>query len=454
MKEKKLLNTFDIFAHSAGNTIGAGVFVLLGIGITFTGKSICLVMVVGAFLMLVAYLFNLIMSSMFVLKGGDYSQKAMCFGPLGAGIIAYINFVDGFAFSLLGLSIVSYASTVFPNLANYGKIYAVILISLFFATTIVSDKFVARIKGLLVTVLFATLILFVVFGLKNLRGDYLPDSNFFAGGMKGFWIALSLTAYASMGTTVGAIDHQIVTKDPKRTVIKGMIWGTLAVAVIYGLMGVVAGGVLPIEQVMGDSITVVAKAMYNPVMYGAFIICGICFALCGSLLGQISMHKYPIEQVAEEGWLPSIFKKKTEGGYPWVRMTTFYLISIIPILFGFDLDFIVSLLTIPTMLINAWCNFYCIKLVKMYPEHWEKSCIHMTLWLFYVLITVACGTCLMVCYNLFIDESFQQKVIQLVILGILLSLSMFSVKTGRVDVTKIESRRAAAHAEARASLDE
>ncbi len=55
----------------------------------------------------------------------------------------------------------------------------------------------------------------------------------------------------------------------------------------------------------------------------------------------------------------------------------FYLISIFPIVTGMELDSVVSLVMIPTMLMNMYLNFVCITLPKKYPEQWEKASFKM-----------------------------------------------------------------------------
>ena len=84
----KKLGMLNIFGLGLGGAIGSGIFVLLGFGIGYTGKSIVLVCVGGCLFMLLAYMYNVIMSSMFVFKGGDYSQKALLFNPTMTGFSA------------------------------------------------------------------------------------------------------------------------------------------------------------------------------------------------------------------------------------------------------------------------------------------------------------------------------------------------------------------------------
>jgi basic amino acid/polyamine antiporter, APA family len=74
MEQKKKLNTFDIFSLGFGGAVGSGIFVMMGLGIGHTGKSIVIALLGGCVIMLLAYMYNVVFSSMFVLSGGDYSQ--------------------------------------------------------------------------------------------------------------------------------------------------------------------------------------------------------------------------------------------------------------------------------------------------------------------------------------------------------------------------------------------
>lgn len=72
MEEKKKLGTCDIFTLGVGGCIGSGIFVMLGFGIAFTGRSIGLAVALGCIYMLFAYWYQFIMPTMFVFPGGDY----------------------------------------------------------------------------------------------------------------------------------------------------------------------------------------------------------------------------------------------------------------------------------------------------------------------------------------------------------------------------------------------
>ena len=56
--EKKKLGLFNIFSLGVGGAIGSGIFVMMGFGIAYTGRSIVLAVSVGCLYMLLAYLFH------------------------------------------------------------------------------------------------------------------------------------------------------------------------------------------------------------------------------------------------------------------------------------------------------------------------------------------------------------------------------------------------------------
>lgn len=287
------------------------------------------------------------MSSMFVLPGGDYDMKAMLFGPMLTGVSGIFTYVNGFALAMYGMSIVDYVSMVFPAILPYKTLIAVAIITLFFAATIRGSKFLATITSIMTIVLLVAIGLFVVFGLPQVKPGFFDGDTFFLNGGVGFIQAISIMSFACQGTTMAPVSMMEVTKKPRRTIPVAIIFITLTVGIVYALMGVVAAGVLPVEDVAGQSLALVAQEIFPNWLYVIFILGGAVFAIATSLASGIAMLRYPCIQVAEDGWMPAFFKKTTRGGYPYVIQGFFYLISILPIILGFSLDAVVSLVMIP-----------------------------------------------------------------------------------------------------------
>lgn len=172
MEEKsKKLGMWNIVGLGLGGAIGTGIFVMLGYGIAYTGRSVTLVCMVGCVFMLLAYWYNLAMPSMFVLRGGDYSMKSMLFNPLMTGVAAWFTVIQGFSFSGYSLALTQYLEVLFPVIAKYETIIAIAITTLFFLTTIKGSRLVTIIQNVVTVVLVVAVALFVAFGIFKVDVD-------------------------------------------------------------------------------------------------------------------------------------------------------------------------------------------------------------------------------------------------------------------------------------------
>ena len=166
-KNKKKLGVAELMCYGIGNCVGSGIFVSMGSGIGFTGRSIPLALIAACAVVLFAYAYKTIMAGMFVLPGGNYSQQALLQPPLLVGVSAISTIFSGLAFAMYALSIVEYASTVFPQITPYGKWIAVAIITVFFITTFFGGKFMGKFNLILVAVLIVSLFVYVIVGLPS-----------------------------------------------------------------------------------------------------------------------------------------------------------------------------------------------------------------------------------------------------------------------------------------------
>lgn len=431
--EKKLLNLFDIFCMGFGGAVGSGVFVLTGLAIAATGRSIVPVVLVGCVFMMLAYFYNILLSSMFQFEGGDYSQKVLCFNPLFTGINAYVTFINGFAVAMYSVAIINYAKIVVPGLELYTKPIAAVIITLFFAATIKGSKFVSILNSIMTVVLLGAIAIFIIMGIPKVQPGFWGGEGFLTDGAGGFIKAIALMGWACQGTTMAPVSVQAVTKNAKRTTPTAILLVTVALAFAYGLMTYVAAGVLPLEQVAGENLSLVAREIFPPSLFVLFIFGGAVFAIATSMLGGIIMVRYPMLKVAKDGWLPSTFAKTTGSGYPYIMYGLYFILCIVPILGGFSLDAMVSLTMIPNMIMNAYLNIACIRIIRKYPKQYEQSIMHVVPVSVMNVICVLSALCAgIVCYNLFVGLSPMNMALMVGLLGLMVGASSFCIKTGKV----------------------
>lgn len=398
-------------------------------------------MAVGCLLMLLAYFYNVLLSSMFTFKGGDYSQKAITFNPFFSGISGYINFINGFSIAMYSIAIINYAGIIFPILLNYSKIISILIITLLFAATMKGSKFVSTINTVMTVVLFVSIFTFIFFGIPKVEANYFVGGNFFKNGFSGFISAVAIMGWACQGTTMGPVAVSAVTRKAKKTIPLGILLVTILLAVVYFAMSYVAAGVLPIEEVSNKNLSLVAKEIFPYNIFVIFIIGGAVFAIGTSMITSVTMVRYPILKVAEDGWLPKICTKTTESGYPWVVYLIYYIISIVPVILGFNLDVIVSLVMIPYMITNIYCNLACIGIMNKYPKQWESSVLHMPKRVMNIICILAALSAVVVCYNLFMLLDKAQMMMMIGILMLMSFLAVISLKTGSVDIDALRKNK-------------
>lgn len=452
-ENKKKLGVAELMCYGIGNCVGSGIFVSMGSGIGFTGRSIPVALIAACVVVLFAYAYKTLMAGMFVLPGGNYSQQALLQPPLLVGVSAISTIFTGLAFAMYALSIVEYASTVFPQIIPYGKWIAVAIITVFFITTFFGGKFMGKFNLILVAVLIISLFVYVVVGLPQV--DFTTANPFgegyFKGGATGFVMAVAMMSFACQGATM-PIAMTADAKDPKRSLPKAILLASFVVMAIYCLIGIVSVGILPVEQVADKSLGVVAKEIFPYGVFVVFIIGGACFAIATSLYGAIASVQHPLMATIEDGWLPAFLGKKNKKGYPWVMMLVLYVIAIVPIFVDVGLQDLISLMMIPIMVLNLVNNVLMFRLVKKYPEAWNKSFFHMPKWAFGVTMAMAILCDLLISVALFTTMESGDQYLILVMLAVLFGYSFYRIKSGKVNLSDLERAKAEAEQAAEKSI--
>ena len=441
--EQKKLGAFNIYTLGVGGAIGSGIFVMMGSGIAYTGRSIVLAVSVGCLYMLLAYLFHPIMSSMFVLPGGDYDMKAMLLGPTMTGFSALNTVVGSLGMASYSIAFASYFTSVFTSLADYQPLISMILTVIFFAFSIRGTKALAVLTSIITVILLVSIVVFIAIGAPQVQPGYWSnaDGGFWLDGFGGFIGAIAMMSFACQGSTMGPVSVMPVTKNARRVIPITILVITLTVGIAYGLMAYVAAGVLPLDQVAGQNLSVVAQAIFNPVLFAVFILGAACCAIMSSFSSGMTQIRYPLQAVANDGWLPSVFKKTTKSGYPYVVMGMYLIFSFIPLFTSLSVDTLISLVMIPSMFINAYMNFSLIKLVKKYPAQWKNSVLHMPFPVFVCLCILGTLCALAVAYYLFIALDVFSMVFCAVILAVMIILSRVQLMRGAVKKEGLLAKR-------------
>lgn len=444
-EQMKKIGLVNIIGLGVGGAIGSGIFVTLGSAIGMTGRSVLVVTLIGVFYMLFAYWYNLALSSIFVVNGGDYSMRGMMLPPVLTGYGGWTNVMWAFGITGYSLALTSYLSSLWPVLGEHTSITSMIILTVHFLLTIRGNRIVTIFQNTATAFLLIALFLFIVLGVPHVDPAFFfspaADGGFVHGGMSGVISAIAIMGFACQGTTMGPVGVARITKNPKLTIPLGILVTCAVVSVVYGLMSYVAAGVLPYDKVANQNLSVVASAFLNPVLFAFFIIGGGACAIASSFLGVLVMIREPLASMADDGWLTGFFGRKAKDGYPYGAFTLVYILAAIPILTGMDFNNVISMLMIPCMFINAYLNTACIKIPEKYPEQFARRSIRCPLWLYKLCCILGGISALLVGITLLKDMALKDAIVAVIVLVVPLALSWRSLKVGNVDRRILEERK-------------
>lgn len=442
MKSTKL-TTLELYSYTIGGVIGSGLFILLPIAIGLAGKGAIFAMIMGVLLAFFAQLFNFIIASMFPLKGGDYSQMAFLMPPVVSGIYGFLWLIASLTMAGYATSAISYTSSVITSVPSESKLLSIGIITLFFGISYFGTKFGGKVESAMTVILLGALLLFVIMGLPKINfSKYISEGGFFDCGFSNFAAACNMCLYAVLGCTLVPVSLSSELKRPTREAPKAMIGCSLIVLVISTLIVFVATGVLPIEQVANKDLSVVAQYIFPKGVFVAFILCGAVLALLTSLFTSVTTFHYPIMQMADEGWIPPVFKKKAKNGWPYVSMTALYLITLIPIIFNISFDTIVSLTNLVFYIIIFFAVVKCMALPKKYPEPWKCSFLHaMPIPVYYIFCSVGLIACAYMIYGSCAGQSFGFIIASFATILIVAVYVIWRLKVKAVSIEYLKSQK-------------
>lgn len=368
---KRVLGRMDLFSIAIGQMVGAGIMTLVGFAIAQTGRSVNLAFLLSAVLICAMYIPNIIIGGTARLRGGRYTQTALFAGRHAAGIFLIFYIASNIMVAMYAMSFAQYFQSIVPS-AN-PTIVAVVILTVFFVLNIFGVKGAAKVQTLLMFFLIAALLLFTFMGFPNIQPGYFEAPGFLTNGIKGLLGAGALLTFALAGGDV-IVQLGGEAKNPTKDIPFVLIVSTVTMAVLYAIMSTVAAGVLPLDQVAGEPLSVVAAAFMSGGMFTFFVVGGGLFALATTLNATFGWITKPLLQACDDGWFP----KKLSYLHPTYKTPVYllvltYIVGLLPVLFQMelgDLSMAVLIFYYASVFITA-VSVYRAPIVM--PELWSKS---------------------------------------------------------------------------------
>lgn len=380
-----ILGKPEMLMIAVGQVVGAGVISLIGVGIGQTGKSIWLaylIAIVVGFFIAVPFI---LLGSTIRLGGGPYSAIHTLLGERVAGMFLVGQIPGLVAMAVYCVSVGNYMKSLFPGFNV--KIVGIVTLTLFYIVHLCGVDIMAKVQKYMGYILLVSLMLFIIFGMGKVDPSvfHVKSADFMTDGWNGVFTAVFLLVFSTHGYYY-AIGYGKDAKNARRDIPWAMLCAVPIIFVLYVGASIVAAGVLPLEEVAGQPLTNVAKAVLPGPLFILFIVGGAMMALLTSLNSSIGFSSNMLLAGARDGWLPESWAKTNKRGAPYVILTLIYVIGLIPVIINFDVGKITNNILLFTSTL-MFITFYAIfKLPSVCPEEWKNSRMHMARWKFYVLM--------------------------------------------------------------------
>lgn len=353
MELKRQLSVLDVFCLAAGAMISSGLFVLPAIAYQTAGNGILLAYALAGLLMVPAILSQLELVTALPRAGGTYFFIERILGtPAGiaAGLANWFSISLKSAFALMGIG--AFATLLAPGLGLPAmKLIAAGACCVFTLLNLASVKSSGRAQVLLVFFLLLILSGFILIGYRAV--DVAVLGRVFEGAWKDIFAAAGLVFISYGGITkIASVAEEV--RDPKRTLVWGMLGAFICVQIVYLLTVFIVLGTTSPES-LGRSLTPVSTAAAR--LAGTP---GLVLTACAAMLafittanaGIMTASRSPLS-MSRDGLLPPFFGRITARRRvpaPAVLMTGAFMILVIVFLDLEKLAKVASLFMILTYL--------------------------------------------------------------------------------------------------------
>ena len=370
-KLKRNLTFWDLMGIAVGQIIGAGIMSSTGVAIGMTGTGVVLAYAISPILTLICIFPVAVMSAAVPATGGQYRYVSRLLGKNMGTYYLIVYTLMNCLLAMYSLSFATYVVSMFTGLSV--QWVAISVLTFFYLTNLIGTKTAAILNKAITACLIAGLLLFVAFGTPKVDLAYVFDpNNLFKNGLGSFIGTLALLSSATAGAQF-IVELGGESKDAGRNIPRVIVISTIAVGVLYVLIALVAAGVLPMEQVVDQPLSLVADVIMPKTFYYLFVIGAALGATASTINSQMSWVTKPMLVACEDGLLPKSMATVSKNGVPWKWLTFFYIVGMLPLVTGFDLATVAKFSTANSLVSKIFICLALTQLARKYPVQLANS---------------------------------------------------------------------------------
>ncbi len=298
---KKQLSLLDLIVFGIGSTIGAGIFILIGLGASITGPGIIVSFILGTLISLFIALNYAELSTSIPTAGGSYSFVKEGLGGIIAFYVGWLIWLGSVVYSALStVGFVQYLNYIYP--LPFQDLIGILILIGFAFLNMKSFKKAMMVQKIITLILLAIFIITIVTGSMNF--DVKKLSPLFPKGIPSIFVGTSLIFVCFIGfamlTTVSE-----EAKEPKNIGI-ALIASVLISGLIYIGISIVTIGSVPIDVLINSKAPLMELVKDNSILTGFMLLAAI-LATLSSLNVSLVAASRNLFALSRDGYVPKIF---------------------------------------------------------------------------------------------------------------------------------------------------
>jgi APA family basic amino acid/polyamine antiporter len=364
--------------------VGGGVIALMGVAISFTGSGTPIAFLIAAAAVMVYSLPLAALGSAMPVTGGRYAYAARLISPSAGFVTMWFSLAVTLQLSLMALAGAQYLHAWIDAIPV--RPIAIAIMTVFLLANLRGASFSSRLGVWLMWIMLVAFGAYIVVGLPQVNwttaGEIMPH------GAGGLLTAAAFLTFAVTGSSyVAEIGGEM--KRPGRDIPVSMIGGIVIATVLYVLMALPSVGVLPIDQVAGKPLTVVANHLFNAPLMAFFVLGGAMVSVIGHINSLLLTATKPILAAIEDGWFPRRLGAVNERyGTPHWLLVGLYIIGVVPIVFDFSLESIAGMVAVAATPMLAIIIIASLRLRRHAPELEARAPFRLPRWLHVTVVVL------------------------------------------------------------------
>ncbi len=340
MPKPKKIGLITATSLVVGNMIGAGIFLLPASLAKYGGISLLGWLFTATGALILAKIFSNLSKIIVNKSGGPYTYSKEGFGDFVGFLVAWGYWISTWiSNAAIAIAIIGALSFFFPVLEKEPLLAVSVGLGMIWFFTLINSRGIkesGKVQVITTILKLFPLVMIIIIGAFFFNIDNFPAFNLTEGSnFATFPIVAALTLYAFLGIESATIPAENV-EDPKKTVPKATMLGTVIATSVYIFGTIVLFGILPTD-VLQNSAAPFAEAgkIIGGKYAGYFVAAGAAISGIGALNGWILIVSQIPMAAAKDQIFPRVFKKENKNGAPILGLIIGSLLSSFVMLLNF-----------------------------------------------------------------------------------------------------------------------